>query len=261
MSGATSLNDTQITLIAGGISLIAATILVVYYLRAKRIIDEMWAVHTYQAAELRKMCSGGFNAVVEVEGKVSCDDPLTAPASQFPCVWCRTKVEREMTRTVTSRSGTRTEHVWELGYDHTIATVFKVTDDTGYTLVDPTGADIQTETPYVLIADKIEPWFAEVGYSDTGRYRITEQIFVPTGHVYVLGQATSVGEGTSPDALIHKPDEGYIDPRHRYFIISRESEQEIARSKEISLTVCFWASVLGFLFAAYCGLHVLGIAP
>ena len=256
-----SLNDTQITLIAGAVSLVLAVALVIYYLRAKRILDEMWAVDTYTTRELRRMCSGGFNAVVEVQGDVTCDHPLTAPASTFPCVWCRTKVERETTRVRTTRYGAQTEHAWEVGYDHTITAIFKVNDETGYTLVDPTNADIQTDSPYVLMTDKIEPWFAEVGYSDTGQYRITEELFVPTGCVYVLGQASSTQEGTESDVLIHYPSEGYTDPKHRFFIISRESEKQITRSKETSLTVCFWAAIVGFVFAAYCGLHALGVAP
>jgi len=254
------LTETQVTAIAGGISLILAVVLVVYYQRAKQLLDEMWAVDTYSASELRRMCSGGFDAVVEVQGQVSCDRPVTAPASQFPCVWCHTKVEREMTRVAASRSGVRTEHVWETGYDHTITAIFKVTDETSYTLVDPTDAGIDTEKPYVLITDQREPWFESVGRSDTGRYRITEEIFVPTGYAYVLGQASSCQEGVESDVLIHYPGEGYADPNRRFFIISRKSEKEIMGSKEISLKICFWAGILGFFFAAYCALHALGIA-
>lgn len=255
-----TLTETQVTAIVGGVSLVLAVALIVYYQRAKQLLDEMWAVDTYSASELRRMCSGGFDAVVEVQGQVSCDSPVTATYSQFPCVWCRTKVERQVTRVVPSRYGVRTEHAWETGYDHTITAIFKVSDETGYTLVDPTDADIDTEKPYVLITDQREPWFESVGRSDTGRYRITEEIFVPTGYAYVLGQASSCQEGVESDVLIHYPGEGYTDPKRRFFIISRKSEKEITRSKEISLKICFWAGILGFFFAAYCALHALGYA-
>jgi hypothetical protein len=255
-----TLTETQVSAIAGGISLILAVALVVYYQRAKQLLDEMWAVDTYSASELRRMCSGGFDAVVEVQGQVSCDRPVTATYSQFPCVWCHTRVEREMTRVAASRSGVRTTHVWETGYDQVLTAIFKVSDETGYTLVDPTRADIDTEDPYVLITDRREPWFESVGRSDTGRYRITEEIFVPTGYAYILGEASSCQEGVQSDVLMHYPSEGYTDPGKRFFIISRKSEKEITGAKEFSLRICFWAGILGFLFAAYCALHALGMA-
>lgn len=258
----TNLNDTQITLIAGGIAFILAVALMVYYRRSKGLLDELWAVDTYDAAELRKMCSGGFNAVVEVQGKVSCEAPLTAPASQFPCCWCRTRVDREVERVEYSRSGARTERSWQTDYDKTLTTIFKVNDSTGFTLVDPTNARIDTETPYTLITTEREPWFgAEVGRSDTGQYRIREEIFMPTGYVYVLGQASNCQEGPVSDALIHYPGEGYTDPGHRYYIISRKSEKDLTDTNDISLKVCFWAGIGGFMFVAYCILRVLKLAP
>lgn len=161
----------------------------------------------------------------------------------------------------TSRSGIRTEQVWVKDYDCTLAAIFKVHDSTGYTLVSPVGAEIDTEKPYQLITNKREPWFEGVGWSDTGMYRITETIFVPTGYAYVLGQASGAGEGTDPDVLIHWPGEGYVDPRHPVFIISRKTEKQITETNELSLRICFWGGMLGLFFTAYCGLSALGVIP
>ena len=155
----------------------------------------------------------------------------------------------------------RTEHVWVKDSDSTLAAVFKVNDSTGYTLVNPIGAQIDTEKPYSLVTNQRETWFEGVGWSDTGMYRITETIFVPTGYVYVLGQASCAGEGTEPDVLVHCPGEGYTDPRKPVFIISRKTEKQITESNELSLRICFWGGMIGLLFTAYCALSALGLLP
>lgn len=254
-------DDAQVTMIAGAVALALSVVLLWYYLRSKKLLDEMWAVDTYDARELRRMCSGGFRATVEVHGTVTCDKPITAPASKFPCCWCRTVVEREETRVSASKSGIRSERVWVRDYDRTIVAIFKVTDSTGYTLVNPMGADIDAEKPYRLVTCEREDWFDSVGWSDTGQYRITETIFVPTGYAYVLGEAVSAGEGTSADVLIQCPQCGYADERHPVFMISRSTEKQIAESNELSLRVCFWGGVGGTLFTLYCLLHLTGVLP
>ena len=57
---------------------------------------------------------------------------------------------------VMTRSGTTRRLVWREGYDNNLAALFKVNDETGYTLVDPTNADIETEKPYQLITNERE---------------------------------------------------------------------------------------------------------
>jgi len=249
------------TMVAGGIALILSGVLLFYYRHAKGLIDEIWAVDTYRASELRKMCSDGFNAVVEVEGNISCENPITAPVSHFPCVWCRTTVERQMAESAGRGSAASRRLVWREGYDTTLTTVFKVVDETGYTLVDPNSAEIETEKPYQIITDERQPWFDIIGFSDTGFYRITEEILVPTGYVYVLGEASCTAIGPMPDALIHYPNKGYTNPNKPYFIISRKSEKQITQSSELSLKMCLYGGVLGLFFTAYCILSLLGLLP
>lgn len=248
-------------MIAGGISLVVTIVLFLYYKHARALLDEIWAVDTYTAGELRRMCSGGFDATVEVAGKVSCDKPIMSPVSEIPCCWYRVRVERQERRVRTTRVGAETYHIWTTGLDRTASAIFKVTDETGYTLVDPTNADIEAEAPHVVITGEREPWFGAMGCSDTGEYRITEELFLPGGDAYVLGLASSCGEDTSPDVLVHYPGEGYMNPKRRLFIISRKSEKELVRSQQISAKICLWGMIVGLLLAAYCGLHLLGLIP
>lgn len=247
------MDNSAFYMIPGAIAFILGAVLLYYYYRAKGLANEMWAVDTYQAAELRRMCSGGFNAVVEVQGNATCDQPITSPAAHVECAWCRTKIYLE-------RKGSKGSTYWSLQSDKTLYTLFKVHDETGYVLVDPVNSDIDTNEPYEIITEG-RPWFENILSSDTGRYKITEEFFIPTGYVYVLGQATSTGGGTSPDVLVHYPTEGYTNAKHPFFVISRKTEKRLADEEGISLKISLWSSMTAFLCAAYCGLILLGIIP
>lgn len=281
------MNDSTIFLPVSLVSLVLCLLLTWYYRNSKKLLDEMWAVDTYDARELRLMCKDNFNAIVEVDGIISCDAPITSLHSQFPCCWFRTIVKRESEKhhsiTITDSNGH--EHVqaevstdWKTIFDHTFTTIFKVNDQTGYTLVDPEKADIESEKISDTIVDGPEPWFYDIGLasphaksileklflpvewfgdsmlSDTGRYRIIEEVFFPVGNVYVLGEATSYLDG----ALIRYPSSGYLDPKKKFFIISRKSEKQLTRSNQISTSVCFWGAIVAFLLSAYCALCALG---
>ena len=253
--------------IIGGIFLTISLVCYLVYKRNKKLLDEMWAVDTYQAKELRRMVSGGFDATVEVEGTVSCDKPVISLAARVPCCFSRTQVSREdrQTRMVTSGSGSsrrtrvETKCVWIEDLNKEVAVPFRVIDETGYTLVDPTGARIDTESVYSEVIHHREPWFeAEVGYSDTGRYKIVESVFRPEGYAYVLGRASSTPSG---EALIHSPDRGYMDPKKKFYIISRKSEKELGQKKQKKGRILFWISVLTFLSALCCALASIGLLP
>jgi hypothetical protein len=253
--------------IIGGISLLICLVCLLFYQKNKKLLDEMWAVDTYQARDLRCMVSGGFDATVEVEGTVSCDEPAISLAARIPCCYYQTCVSREdrRTRTVTSGSGSskrtriETYYVWVEDLNKAVAKPFKVNDKTGFTLVDPAKASIDTECAYSEVIHQREPWFEpSVGFSDTGRYKIVESVFRPEGYVYVLGRATSTDSG---EALIHYPDKGYMDPNKKFYIISRKSEKELGRSKQKRGRVLFWISMLTFLVALYCVLASFGLFP
>lgn len=252
------MQNPNVFLIVGGLALVLCIVLACFYRNLKRQLDEMWAVDTYDARELRRMVKGGFDATVEVQGTVTCDNPLTSLATGIPCCWFHTTVEREVeevrTETETDSEGrthTRTviEHEWRTAFDQSFSTILKVHDQTGHTLVDPTKADIDAEEVYHEVVHGRESWFDEsIWHSDTGRYRIREEVFAPRGFAYVLGQASD----HDGEALIHYPDRGYLDPKKKFFIISRKSEQELTRSKQTGVTLCFWFAIVALLLAGAC---------
>jgi hypothetical protein len=254
-------------LIVGGISLIASLVLLICYANLKRLLDELWAVDTYSARDLRLMVTDGFEATVEVEGDVSCDSPIVSPAAGVTCCWVNTKVEREVakTRTVTEtdsdgETSTRIEtyYEWETEYDHTLTAPFRLTDQSGCTLVDPEKAKIDAQSVRSEVIHYREPWFdLQIAHSDTGKYRISESVFRNEGYAFVLGKATRTGE----DIIIHYPDKGYIDPKKKIFLISRKSEQQLTQSKQSSAAWCFRFAILTFLTAAFCALAYFGLIP
>lgn len=262
-----STSNPAILLAIGGVLLIVCLACVWKYVSAKRLLDEMWAVDTYEAKELRRMCSGGFDATVEVQGTVTCDQPLVSLAANVPCCWFHTTVEREerKTRTVTEtdsrgnrRTRTETYYEWQTDFSESFSTLFKVHDPTGYALVDPTNADIDAETVYSRVIMHREPWFlGRVWLSDTGKYRITEKAFLPQGFVYVLGQASS----RDGEVLIRYPSKGYLDPKRKLFVISRKSEEELTRAKQSTASVCFWFAIVALLGAAVCVFLYLSAMP
>ncbi len=248
------LRDPQkVTMIAGVVSLILGISLVFYYKWSKRLLDEMWAVDMYDSKELRRMCSGGFDAVVEVEGQVSCDEPLTSPSAKFPCCWYHVTVKHRETD-----SDNKSKHEWRTIVDRTASTIFKINDSTGYTFVDPTNATIDTRETMNTTTTWREPWF-NTGAIDTGEYHIVEEVFLPDGYAYVLGQASATGDGTSPHVLIHQPARGYMDPKKKFFIISRENEKDLTESGGINASLCLWLSVFAFALTAYCALSLAGV--
>ena len=52
--------------------------------------------------------------------------------------------------------------------------------------------------------------------------------------------------------MVHHPQEGYLDPKKRYFVVSRKSEKESARSEQTTASVCFCLAVTAGLIAATC---------
>jgi len=252
----------QVLMIGGGF-LLAGLLCFFFYNKNKKLLLEMWAVDTYRASDLRRLVKGGFDATVEVQGMVSCENPIVSLAARIPCCYYHTSVARQdrRTRTVKSGSGMRTQthYVWVKEMGEKISTQFTVRDKTGETFVDPTQASIDTEIVLNKVIRHRELWFGEnVRDSDTGRYRIRESVFKPEGFVYVLGQATATKEG---EAQIRFPKKGYMDPKKKFFVISRKSEKELTQKKQkvgrVLLTMCG----IFFLAVLYSLLAYFGLAP
>jgi len=258
-------DTSQLARIGGSVLFILGVFLLYYYFRNKALLSEVSTVHPYSARELRLMCSHDFQANVKAEGTVTCDSPVIAPASRTPCCWCKTKIDQKVERT--GRYG-EPETYWEPFHDEVRSAIFKLTDETGYVLVDPKQAEIDTEKPQFILAEALPETYTnadlqldsqemiafafEMGIPANYDYRITEEIFLSQGYAYVLGQATCAQEGTNPDVLIHYPSKGYVEPGKKVFVISRKEEEEIVAEEGITLKICFWFSMAAFLVAAYC---------
>lgn len=244
-----------------GVLLVCCALLMYYHVKAKDLLNEMWAVKTYSAAELRGLCKGDFDAIVEVEGAVSCDKPLTSFVTGIPCCWLHVKVTREQERrgglisAITSDSKTVHDTEWLTEMDRTHSAIFKVEDKTGYTLVNPEGADIEATKVFDGVVTKDVSWLERLLTPASGRYHVVEEVFIPTGYAYVLGQATSVGD----DVMVHYPGKGYIDPTERFFVINRSTERELGRYRAITVGVCFWFGILAFLGSVFFLLEGLGL--
>jgi hypothetical protein len=255
-------------LIIGGLTFLVFLILSFVRRRTRKLLEEMWAVDTYTAKDLGRMVKHKFDATVEVEGDVSCDDPVISLAARIPCCFAHTIVSRQerKTRTVTERDSSgrsysreETYYDWTVDLNKKSSAIFKVQDKTGYTLVDPAKAHIDLETVVDEQISHRESWFEKsVGLSETGMYRVQERAFLPKGYAYVLGRATGTPEGV---AKIHAPDRGYMDQKKKFFVISRKSEKELTRGKQKKTRWLFWLSV-GFLsIALYCLLAYWDILP
>lgn len=246
-------------LIIGGLSLLVCLILFYFYRKMKKLLEEMWAVDTYSAKDLRRLVKHQFDATVEIEGTVSCDNPVISLAAKISCCYVHTTVSRQerKTRMVTEtgsdgRRSSREEtyYDWTVDLNEMSSAIFKVQDKTGYTRVDPTKARIDLETVYDEQVPHRKAWFeGRVGHSDTGLYKIQERAFLPKGFVYVLGRATDTENGV---AMIRSPEKGYMDPKKKFFVISRKSEKELTRSKQKIKRWLFWLSIAFVSIASYC---------
>lgn len=242
-------------LIGGGVLLLVCLIL--YFIRKgqMRLLEEMWAVDTYTAKELGRMVKGQFDATVEVEGTISCDKPLTSLAAAIPSCYYKTTVfsEKKGIRQVhekdsSGRSHTKveTEYKWIPEIAAEEWTMFKVHDKSGFTLVDPRKANIDTEPVHSADLSQRLPWFENrIGYSDTGKYKIEERSLRPEGYVYVLGRATEDNDGP----LIHHPEKGYMNLKKKVFLISRKSEKELTTKRAKTVRILTWVSAVLFLAA------------
>jgi hypothetical protein len=125
--------------------------------------------------------------------------------------------------------------------------------------VDPTEARVDLETVYNEQVSHRESWFeSRVGHSDTGLYKIHERAFLPKGFAYVLGRATDTEDGI---AMIRFPEKGYMDPKKKFFVISRKSEKDLTRSKQRKARWLFLLSTVFLLIALYCFFAYLDFLP
>jgi hypothetical protein len=267
-------------IIIGIIAIIAAIVLFVWYSRSKTRLEEISSVETSTLGSLQEICrgvaeeigSGSFDQKVEVKGIIECDQPLESELAKEPCVHYTMTVQRkweeDYEETYTEKDSQTGEMVQKTrqgtrqGSDtvsrNARSTTFTVRDDTGTILVDPDGAEIDTEQ----VVDRFEPQtavsggkisFGSFSFSlgnmapDTGRrrtlgYHFREHILPLQRPVYILGAASD----RSGQLMVQKPSES------GKYLISLKSEEELVASAKTGMTWGLYGAIgcgiLGILF-------------
>lgn len=167
--------------------------------------------------------------VVELEGEVAGDDPLTAPISGEDAVAYRYRVDER-------RWMGRTDGWVPLAHGRG-ATKFVVDDGSGPARVDPAGARLDLHDSEVLRAESGEdlpaPAAAFVGELDgvdaDDHLKLTEWRLSPSEHAYVLGEAvdrpsadaharTAVADGDAPFVVADRSEEA-LQRRLRWLVV------------------------------------------
>jgi len=214
----------------------------------KKKLDIIKGTETSTAAALKDIASsvakdigaGSFNQIVEVKGKIECDQPLASELSQTPCVHYSMKIDREWEETYwdTDSEGHRTQKT-RRGSDNvssnTRSIPFLVRDATGTIKVDPTGASIDSEKVF----SRFDPGEISGGSIRIGRFALNlasnlmgggrrtlgyryEESAVPLGRdIYVLGEAVD----SSGELRIQNPSQ-----KGGKFIVSLKSEEQLVKS-------------------------------
>ncbi|MEO0408425.1 MAG: GIDE domain-containing protein [Cyanobacteria bacterium P01_A01_bin.135] len=232
-------------------------------------LGELQAVVDHVAGEIGK---GAYQERVALLGKIDCPTPLTAPLSQQPCVYYRTRVtERyKALQTRRDRDGNRRRQ-WRKGStvlsSDELRSPFSLQDESGQVAVDPEGFTVEG----VGVVERFEP-VADQGAADSfapgiapSRKRLTprrdrtyrtlgyhyrEEILPLGATVYIIGDLTDAG-GLAVRSLATPAG-----------LITHRSQQAVVAQKQGSIRQATWVSIgLGALSAtvlAYGLYQVLG---
>jgi hypothetical protein len=152
------METTLAPLLMAGLGAAVALAVMVHNLRRARLIEDI------PASKIRSAPQGG----VELSGLARPDPngPLASPLSGTPCVWYRTRIEREGDR-----------HRWQTVQSNTSQRPFQLDDNTGHCLIDPRGADISTV--------RHRRW-------REGDHRYTESLLCEGDWLYLIGWFQSI---------------------------------------------------------------------
>lgn len=183
-------------------------------------------LETIQAAKAKKRGQNHiWHELVELKGTVTCEQPLIAELSEYPCVYCHTTIEEHYEETEceidedgdavsTENSGIKTLS------DRIRQTNFYLEDRTGRILIDLTGAEID---PIVVVDE-----FTARNPSPTASYRLlgfqkTEKLIRVGAKIYVIGEVSN------PKGKLQI---GVSRDREASFIVSCQSEGNLLKSKK-----------------------------
>ncbi|HWH14001.1 MAG TPA: GIDE domain-containing protein [Miltoncostaeaceae bacterium] len=186
-------------------------------------------VPTYDAAQIGQVAADAPGMRVELKGRAGAGPggPVTAPLTESPCVWYRTRTSVRTRRTSRDSEGrTRTTQSDQTLSDETSKTPFMLVDASGAVPLDPDGASIDQPRE---VADRFERGAPSVsvrigpvtlgGDGDVIGYRYEEWVIREGDPLYVLGGAH--GDAERPE--VRKPRDGQ-------YLISLRSEEELMES-------------------------------
>ncbi|MEO1671042.1 MAG: E3 ubiquitin ligase family protein [Cyanobacteria bacterium J06631_2] len=240
----------NIFLLIVGLILWAVAIFLLFKHHAlKSDVRAILATETSDIADLRAMQSsiaqemgrsGTWREQAEIKGIVTCSRPLTAELSEIPCVYCHTLIEEEYERTEYDTDSDGDTHVHENRGTKTISknqnqVNFYLEDETDKIFVNLRGAEIDALT----VVNEFESCYDEIhhDYRILG-YHHTEKIIELDSEVYIIGEVKDT------DGRLQI---GASGDRHKPFIISYKSEEELLHSKKAQgQQKLFWG--IGLLF-------------
>ena len=235
------MNISNIIGIVTGVIAIGCLIAAFYYLRKKRLIDDMPTSKTL----------GVFIGLAELKGTAESDKPLTSYLAASQCVLYRWKAEEHWSRMVTTVGAkgavsTHRESGWTTVAKDEVITPFYLKDDTGIIRIVPQGAEIQDKEIFNKTCKRTDPLYFskgpqnEIANSDHER-RFVETAILLHANLYVMGQAREREDIVA--AEIAK------DKKAAMFLISTRTEKQISAG----LGIGFWALMISGLLVAVGG--------
>jgi hypothetical protein len=244
-----------ILLLFAVIFLVAGGVMLYFRNRTKQKSALMSQTETSNASDVNRLSPG---TLVEVKGRLRCEEPLTSEFAEKTCAYFSSKVTREyMERDRHDDDDIGSDRRSEVVAQNEQFAPFEVEDDSGSVAVDADGAEVDARQ----VVNRFDRDTGKEGASislggatinlgggeHTIGYRYTESILPVDEAVYVLG---SVQE----DGGIGAPQSG--EEGHR-FVVSHRSEEALGQS--LGKTV-LWLGVGGIAAVVLgVGLLVIGI--
>lgn len=207
--------------------------------KRKRLIDDMPTSKAH----------GTFIGLVELTGKVECENPVRSFLTESPCVYYSWNISehwsRRTTETYTDSQGrtktrTKTESGWKTVASGESMCPFYLRDETGAIQIRPEKAKIEGEKVMSLQCRPSDPLYygkgpaISVANSDHRRM-FTETIIPIDSEVYVVGQAREREDVVAPEIAYDKDSP--------LFLVSTREEKKIGNSYALN----YWLLSLGGL--------------
>lgn len=251
----------------GAIALIVALIL--FFIR-RSYAARVALIERTQHVAARDVGPALLGELVEVQGRVACQQPLIAPLSHRDCVYYAMQVEREyeVRRWETDSQGNRRERVdrrKETLASDTRWVPFIVEDDSGWVRIDVANAVFEL-TPFLDTFDRDGGSYAERevdgGFlgnlfrndGNTIGYHFHETMLPVESMAYILGEVKQVGN----DVTI-----GHPQRRKAHLIIADRTEEQLTKDMKQTmaqlLLILAIAGVIGLGLVIAGSLQLMGV--